>query len=594
MRYAKSIQFAVLAVLCSLGFSSAFAGQGRLVGKPIQWHPVELHFEGPEADELASSPNPFFDYRLQAHFISPSGTTYAVPGFFNGNGRGEGQGNIWTVRFTPDAEGTWTYRASFRRGENVAVDLDPVSGTPCGFDGTHGTFDVSDAPADAPDFYKWGRLDYVGGHYLKFRDGPYWIKGGCDSPEDFLSFTDFDGTPDPGQHYSAHREDWHEGDPTWRDGKGKAIIGLLNYFASQHVNSIYFLTMNIGGDGKNVWPFAGNIDPEGSPENDNLHYDISKLHQWEIVFQHAQSKGIFLHFVFNEAERKNKLELDEAELGVERKLYYREIIARFGHHNALQWNICEEYDLALDLGPERVKEFARYIDAVDPYDHPITVHHKGRNADPSWLPFLGFPHFSTTSFQFYDNTAQWGTHVEKWRRLTEVAGRPLPINMDEFKMLNTDNEETVRKEVLWPTYLSGGHVEYILDRGFRKNNFKRTENTWRWTWYARRFMEENLPFWEMEPNDPILQHETTDMGGGQVFVKNGSIYAIYLPVGQPSGRLMVSSRSGPWEKRWFNPRTGIFEGKSEILKELSHPELGDPPSAPQEDWVILFKRADRQ
>jgi len=30
-------------------------------------------------------------------------------------------------------------------------------------------------------------------------------------------------------------------------------------------------------DGKNVWPFAGNIDPGGHPANDNLHYDIAAL-----------------------------------------------------------------------------------------------------------------------------------------------------------------------------------------------------------------------------------------------------------------------------------------------------------------------------
>jgi len=41
-------------------------------------------------------------------------------------------------------------------------------------------------------------------------------------------------------------KDWQSGDPDWGNGKGKAIIGALNYLASQHVNSIYFLPMNIG------------------------------------------------------------------------------------------------------------------------------------------------------------------------------------------------------------------------------------------------------------------------------------------------------------------------------------------------------------
>ena len=117
----------------------------------------------------------------------------------------------------------------------------------------------------------------------------------------------------------------------------RAIIGALNYLASEHVNSIYFLTMNVGGDGKDVWPWIGPIDRQGAArENDNLHFDTGKLRQWETVFDHAQRLGIFLHVVFNEAEEANKRELDDGELGPERKLYYREMIARFGHH--LAWS----------------------------------------------------------------------------------------------------------------------------------------------------------------------------------------------------------------------------------------------------------------
>ena len=115
------------------------------------------------------------------------------------------------------------------------------------------------------------------------------------------------------------------------------------------------MTMNIGGDGQDVWPWVGSPERKGSPSNDHLHYDISKLGQWEQVFAHAQRKGIHLHFVLNESEEANKRELDNGELGVERKLYYRELIARFGHHLALQWNLCEEYNLGLDLGPDRVR-----------------------------------------------------------------------------------------------------------------------------------------------------------------------------------------------------------------------------------------------
>ena len=37
--------------------------------------------------------------------------------------------------------------------------------------------------------------------------------------------------------YEPHVRDWADGDPTWQGGKGKGLIGGLNYLASQGVNS---------------------------------------------------------------------------------------------------------------------------------------------------------------------------------------------------------------------------------------------------------------------------------------------------------------------------------------------------------------------
>jgi len=43
-------------------------------------------------------------------------------------------------------------------------------------------------------------------------------------------------------------------DPTWQTGKGKGIIGALNYLADKGANAVSFLTMNIVGDDQNVFP----------------------------------------------------------------------------------------------------------------------------------------------------------------------------------------------------------------------------------------------------------------------------------------------------------------------------------------------------
>lgn len=578
------------------------------------WHPLMLNFRGPLADQSDDAPNPFRDYRMTVLITGPSGQTYDVPGYFDGDGYGAGRGNMWRARFAADEPGRWTYRASFRTGDGIAISLDPDAGQPEAFDGQTGTFEVRPQAADAPNFLKWGRLEYTGTHYLKFRDGPYWIRGGTDSPEDFLAYAGFDNTP-PSHHYAEHVADWRPGDPDWGDGKGRGIVGALNYLASKRVNSLYFLTMNIGGDGENVWPWAGSPNVNGDPANDHLHFDLAKMRQWEMVFAHAQRRGIFLHFVFNEAERKNKQELDGGELGPERKLYYREIVARFSHHPALQWNLCEEYNINFDLGADRIRQFADYVQTLDPYDHPIAVHSAKDPLEALRFTF-GDDRFSMTSIQIGQERVD--TVVEEFRKETAAAGRPLPVSMDEFTVNAgqerpwdaVDDADRMRKEKLWPVYLSGGNIEFILEDLLNTESFKtpQRDKLWNYVWFARRFVEK-LPFWEMEPADGLLSAEATYKTTklvrnadrrfvdepyeieGQVFARPGEVYAIYLPSAEQTGKLDLSDYPGTFHLRWYNPRNGQFAERSSDIAGGQVVTLGKPPSDPRADWAVLIERA---
>ena len=571
-----------------------------ITGERKKWHPVTLDFAGPDTSETAVDPNPFLDYRLQVQFTSPGGRTYNVPGFYAGDGKGRASGNIWRARFSPSEAGKWSFAASFRKGSQVAIRLDAQAGESIGFDGCQGSFHVEECDEKAPGFLKWGRLEYIGKHYLKFHDGPYWLKGGNDTPEDLLAFVGFDNTPRAKHKYAEHVQDWNEGDPDWNNGAGKGIIGFLNYMSKEHVNSIYFMPNNIGGDGKNVWPYVGKINPKGHPDNDNLHFDIRKLRQWEIVFDHAQRKGIFLHFVLNEAEELNKRELDDGRLGVERKLFYRELIARFGHHLALQWNLCEEYNLRWKISPELAKEYAGYIQAVDPYDHPISIHHAGK-AIKAWEPFLGDKRFTVTSFQTQDINV-----VEKWRALSKETGVPHVIGMDEFfpDKATPENADRHRRQYIWPVYLSGGQLEFILDELLRTEDFRKYEKHWRYMWYARKFIEENLPFWEMHPADELVVGEGTiqiDIGdnktleaNAEVFAKPGIAYAVYLPTGHPSGTITLDRINGVYSLRWYNPRTGEFEGDDTSIQGGTQSKIGLPPRQQTQDWVVFIKKKNEQ
>jgi len=592
----------VLALLSgSTGFSYAAV---TVTGSLSKWQPLILDVNEPSlsTDESASSPNPFLDIALTVTFTAPSGDTFVVPGFFAGDGNGKGSGSIWRARFAPGEVGTWQYRVSFRQGDEIAVADNADSGTPLPSDGDTGFFQITDIAADAPGFTALGRLMYDGNHYLKFSDGPYWIKSGIDSPENFFGFAGFDNTVDhPGgvssdglslgvHRYDEHVADWQQGDPDFSNiatgFSGRGIVGAINYLASQGVNSLYFLPMNLGGDGRETYPFTGT---SGS-RTDNTHYDVSKLYQWNLVLEHMQNKGVAAHIVLAETEGGNTNWLDKGDLGVERKLFYRELVARFSYLLAVKWNLSEESR----YGDAKHRSFARYIRSIDWAQHQLAVHTNRDRVDERYNGLLGNMDFDTTSIQYSPERAE--EHVETWRRKSADAGWPWVIDMDENSPagegLTDTNAQDLRRSVLYPVYFSGGNLEWYfgyhdlpLGGDIRTENFRTREAMFRYQRYAREFMQNELPFHEMEPNDAL--HSKSNESNIQVFAKNGEAYAVYLPEGSVGGELTVPDDT--YELRWFNPREGAFAGEA---KEITGERIaqGTPPNTVDNDWVLLIKR----
>jgi hypothetical protein len=107
MNSLRKLAIASVLWLSAVAVSKIALAKSILTGDLKTWHTVTVSFIGPTAIETDNSPNPFLDYRLQVTFTGPSGQAYNVPGFFDGDGRGNGSGNIWRVRFTPDEAGQW-------------------------------------------------------------------------------------------------------------------------------------------------------------------------------------------------------------------------------------------------------------------------------------------------------------------------------------------------------------------------------------------------------------------------------------------------------------------------------------------------------
>ena len=285
----------------------------EITGELKKWHKVTLTFDGPESSDDAEL-NPFMEYRFNVLFThKASGKSYKVPGYFAADGKaGEtsaSSGNKWRVHFAPSEIGEWNYKVDFRKGEFAAISIKEKKGESGGFmDASEGSFSIAASDKTGKDLRSKGMLLYDGSRYLKFSEtGKPMLKVGPDAPENFLAYEEFDGTfHNDGygdnliKNWEAHKKDWYTGDPVWQGDKGKAIIGAVNYLASKGMNVFSFLTNNIGGDDKNVFPYVDYHTYD--------RFDCSKLDQWEVLFEHADKLGMFLHFKSLEHENQDLLD----------------------------------------------------------------------------------------------------------------------------------------------------------------------------------------------------------------------------------------------------------------------------------------------
>lgn len=465
-------------------------------GETSQWHPITLTLTGPEADE-AGATNPFTDYAFAVDFAQ-GGTRMTVPGYFAACGdAGESgctSGTAWRVHFAPHLEGTWTYQVSFLEGTDVAITGTGAPVAP--FDGETGSFTVGGSGKSGEDFRAAtnGRLRQDDSHYLLYADGRPFFKVGADSPENTLAYEDFDATPNRGNR----RKDWwpHLDDfgsaPNanaylWQGSKGQELLGAWAYLAEQGVNAVSFLTFSLGGDDENIFPHLmrvsvteNNALSRSGQWNNGVHhdrFDVSKLDQWDRMFSYADELGLFLHFKTMETE--NDQLMDGGAFGRERQLYYRELVARFGHHLALNWNLGEEYTLS----SETARDTLAYLDEIDPYNHLRVLHTYPGEWDQRYGPLEGNQSALTgASIQTGNaNFSDVRSTLTEWVSRSQNANNPWVVSLDEPGSAGrgvaaddsypdgqlpqtrnqSDNRAAVRAKVLWNTFTAGGAgVEY--------------------------------------------------------------------------------------------------------------------------------------
>ncbi|MEM9475978.1 MAG: DUF5060 domain-containing protein [Pseudomonadota bacterium] len=537
-----------------------------LSGDAMQWHKLTLNFE---SQNMSEAPSTFMDHRLDVTFTHESGATVKVPGYFAADGdaanSGATSGNVWKVHFNPPLTGDWTWEAAFRAGDDIAVSTSP--GQSAGyFDGDSGSLSVADSDKTGDDLRAKGVLEYDGGQYLSFAGtGETFLKSGVGSPENFLGYSGFDDTPDS-HDYAPHLGDFNAGDPTWAGGKGEGIIGAVNYLAEQDVNSVYMMLMNIGGDGRDVSPWADDTlyNIKKNPGYVDLDeraqvFDVSKLDQWEIVFEHMQEKGLNLHLFLQETE--NDQLLNDGDLGPERMVFMREMVARFGHHNGIIWNLGEENTNSTG----QITDHSEYLKSLDPYDHAVTLH-TYPNQHSKYSAYEGTETLDALSFQTSNENQV--PDLDKYLGGAEDAGRPVVAFLDEPGNASEgmaaegdpgwqDNHANLR-DTLWEFYAEGGsgaewYYGYQTDGGqggdLKMEDFSSRESAYKWAASAREFFEK-LPLEDMRDGDPLTSGTET-----HGLALDGQVYAYYLPDGG-SVSLNLTGQGGTYQVGWYDVISG--------------------------------------
>ncbi|WP_370979531.1 carbohydrate-binding protein [Agaribacterium sp. ZY112] len=591
--------------ICSSTDTTPPVSQGdcEVSGTQAQWHRVAVTCKGLAASERNDST--FTNNRFDVSF-SQGATTITVPGHFAADGNAADtsavEGDHWRAYFAPPTTGTWNYKVSFRQGNNIAVNSDKNAGTPVqGIDGNAGSFSVGTALVDARDMRERGLLRHnKGERYLRFAgDNSIFIEAGMDSPENIFGYSEFDNTTKYDNvgsckgilhDFSAHQNDWQSGDPSWKNGKGKSLIGVLNYIANRGVNAFYVMAMTVNGDGCDAHPW---VNYSGNRKA----FDVSKLDQWERVFSHATRKGLLIHFMTQETE--NDQLLNGGALGFERKLYYREMISRFAHHPALQWNLGEENTNTA----AQQKSFADFIRANDAYGHPIFLHtFPGQHAnyekvlghntiDGPTIQFGGIPESATGSNGVYGKTVDWLTKSanagNQWVvTMTEASGGDAPFP-------NTDVSTRQRVYWMWANVMAGGggFEWYLKNNGTHAydlsvENLREFDNHWKQSGYLARFFSDIVQD-ELGINLAAMERDNglTSNGNDWVLSAPGEAYIVFLRKG---GNTKINlSGSGTYKTTWFNPRTGE-KSLGNTLTAPGNVNVGNPPSQTGQDWVVVI------
>jgi len=511
-----------------------------------KWAVHEIQLQADEKYE-----NPYLEASVTAQFVGPNGEKMTVPGFWKGE-------RNFGIRFTPTAEGTWTYKTV---SENK------------GLDGQTGALQVT---PPSPNVHGFVRVDAQHSYHFVYDDQTRYFMLGTTYYEILAN--------------AISGNNWQQ-----------ALKGSASY-------GINKVRMNVG-EGSDDDRGAG--FPDASPYVNGNHdrLDLSHFERLDEVVEQMQELEMVADFIlfWNQESNYGTVEQDER--------FVRYVLARYAAYPNVIWCLSNEWNYT-KKPREYWNEMGRLVQTGDPwlengeYLRPLSIHHQTRidfqYFDQEW-PTTAIVQYGVRNGQGivvdewsdveankakYVHGDDWGWHSIMYNR-----GHNMPIINDEYgyfgepKDRSADNVPLTRdkhRRILWGIYMAGGYAaagdkyqyENPPGRPYFAANWHEAEEYEDIQHLKTFFTAGDLDFYKMRPlPDAIMEGERVYMLG-----ESGEQYVIYAAIG---GRFTVELEDGEYHVIRYNPRTGQSQS---YAKTKSGKQTFNVPTG--EDWVLQIIRAD--
>jgi outer membrane protein assembly factor BamB len=488
--------------------------------------------------------NPFTDVTLNAVFTSPSGKRVRFFGFYDGDGRGHQQGNVWKMRFMPDEPGTWSYTCAFSDGAPGAA----------------GVFRCATQGANPGPL----RVDPHNRRCWVFADGSRFWPRAYTAPELFVAGNEQHRKYWVDYFFGAmHRFNFCNANLLNFVGVGEALNWQgTPYKAPDPAHDGQFVTIT----GNGLFPFLYSGPRPRFDGGSNVDWLRPSIPCWanvDRVLRELEARRVvwFNHWgmIGWDWSGNGRLLVPPAA----RKAVLRYWIARLAPYWNLTWNIAGEWDELFT--PAEFDQLGTFIKEADPWKHPLSSHALGATLDRPWVDFR--------IEQFSAGTS--GDAIANARRAdADYAGKPVFAFETSWEATPGKLTPDQVRRGAWGSVMGGAF--YLYAECF--------EPTLTWgDGGAFRFIEilhdcfAGLPYWRLAPVNALVNPESLCLAD------RGQVYVIYRQNGGTI-TLDLSAATGLFRCRWLDPRTGAKLDGGSVTGGGSR-TFRMPGS---DDWILLI------